>query len=307
MPTIYRWDDASAPDLTGAAGGLMAVLDGCLVNGYGANAAAGWSTAYTGTNKRAYLQGTGSNGRYLRVDDTGTGNARVVGYEAMSDIDTGTGPWPTAAQVSGGGYFRKSSTTDGTARPWLVAADAKRFYLWVGYNVAEGTGLAANATPLYFFGDLLNTDGVDAYNTLLMCGESASSLPTSGTVNIGAVITGHYIPRNYAASAGALNVLKLSDMRALGATSGAMGVAGSTYPDPVTSGMILSAVSVMDLATKIHRGVMPGLYNPLHNLPGASGDTFTGYGGQSGRGFILLDTCNAGAACRIALETTAWE
>ena len=42
MPwTVYRSDDAGAPNLTGAAGSLIAILDAVLVNGYGAKPAAG--------------------------------------------------------------------------------------------------------------------------------------------------------------------------------------------------------------------------------------------------------------------------
>jgi hypothetical protein len=34
---------------------------------------------------------------------------RASGYESMSDVNTGTGPFPTAAQVAGGGYWEKSA------------------------------------------------------------------------------------------------------------------------------------------------------------------------------------------------------
>lgn len=71
--TAYFSTDASAPTLTGTTGSLVALLDAILVNGYGAKAAAGWSIAYTGTSKRDYKQGTGSNGYYLDVDDSGPG------------------------------------------------------------------------------------------------------------------------------------------------------------------------------------------------------------------------------------------
>ena len=33
---VYRWDDASAPVLTGEVGKLAALLKACLVTGYGA-------------------------------------------------------------------------------------------------------------------------------------------------------------------------------------------------------------------------------------------------------------------------------
>src|SRR4051812_10218522 len=39
-PTIYRSTDPGAPRLDGMIGSLQAVLDGCLVNGYGALATA---------------------------------------------------------------------------------------------------------------------------------------------------------------------------------------------------------------------------------------------------------------------------
>ncbi len=306
--TVYRWDDASAPVLTGEAGALIGVLDACLVAGYGAKAAAGWSTAYTDTNLRAYRQGTGANGHYLRCDDSGTGNTRVVGYEAMTGISSGTGPFPTNAQVSGGGYLRKSSTTDNVARPWLIAADAKRFHLWVGYDLATSTGLnAGDEVPMYFFGHLISMDSGDPYSTFLMCGESASTLPSSGALHLTTAIVGHYIARNQAGVSGAVKVAKLSDMRAAAATSGNMGVAGGTYPDPGTSGMVLAPVVVFESDTKLERGRIPGLYNPLHTLPGAGGDVFSGYGSQSSRNFVLLDSCTGVTWCRVALEVTDWE
>ena len=47
---VYRWDDASAPVLTGEVGKLAALLKACLVTGYGSKTAAGWSNPYSATN-----------------------------------------------------------------------------------------------------------------------------------------------------------------------------------------------------------------------------------------------------------------
>jgi hypothetical protein len=78
---VYKSSDASAPVLTGAVGSLVALLDACLVNGYGALAAAGWTKAFTAANKGAYKQNlTGSNnasGMHLYVDDSGPGAGGV--------------------------------------------------------------------------------------------------------------------------------------------------------------------------------------------------------------------------------------
>lgn len=68
--TLYQWTDASAPSLTGQVGSLTALLDAILVNGYGSVSAAGWSIAYTSTNKRQYAMASGGTGRQLYVDDT---------------------------------------------------------------------------------------------------------------------------------------------------------------------------------------------------------------------------------------------
>src|SRR5574337_410841 len=166
-----------APSLTGQAGSLIALLDACLVNGFGAGAvdsvviacgvatvtrsaghpfavnsvaaisgasvsggsingrqrvlaitgttwtfdatgladqsatgaiiaklaSAGWEKKYSGTNLAAYRSlAPDATGCLLRVDDTGANSARVVGYESMTSITTGSGPFPTDTQFGGG-------------------------------------------------------------------------------------------------------------------------------------------------------------------------------------------------------------
>ena len=88
-----------------------------------------------------------------------------------------------------------------------------------------------------------------------------------------------------------------------------MGTAGVSYPDQVSGGMLLSKVYVNDADTSYQiRGLMPGLFNPLHNLPGNPGDVFSGVGPLSGKSFILLDVPNGTARCRVVLETSnTWE
>src|SRR5574337_1555206 len=93
---VYRSSDASAPVLTGQAGSLITVLDACLISGYGSKSPAGWVKPYSGTNLAAYRAATG-NQFYFRVDDSGTVEARISGYETMSDVNTGTGQFPTTA------------------------------------------------------------------------------------------------------------------------------------------------------------------------------------------------------------------
>lgn len=124
---MYSSADPGAPTLSGT-GSIFTVLDAILVDGYGSKAPAGWTKAFTGTGKAAYRMATGAgkSGAYLRIVDqldSGRG-ARWRGYESMTDVDTGTNPVPTVAQVSGDGFYCwKSWTNDGTARYWQAWAD----------------------------------------------------------------------------------------------------------------------------------------------------------------------------------------
>lgn len=121
-------------------------------------ASAGWAKVFTGTNLAAYQSANpASRLPFLRVDDTGTLNARVVGYESMTDINTGTGPTPTAVQMSGGLYWPKANTATGT-RAWALIGDDKSFYLWIAPNISYPL---AGFTG--FFGDILANRTNDAY------------------------------------------------------------------------------------------------------------------------------------------------
>jgi hypothetical protein len=133
--TIYRSTDTDAPVLTGEVGKLVDLLDDCLVNGYGAKAAAGWSKVYSGTNKAVYRPGVAARARpFIRIDDNSpdshAGYCRLSAFEDMQDVDTGDAEWTYFASSP---YFypRKSTTADSTARPWIVAADDRTCLLLI--------------------------------------------------------------------------------------------------------------------------------------------------------------------------------
>jgi hypothetical protein len=259
-------------------------------------APAGWTKAYSGVNKAAYRQG-GGNQFYLRIVDDGTGAAtyaRGVGYETMSDVDTGTGDFPTAAQFSGGLYWYKSSTADAAARPWTAVATNKFFILYV--NV-DGGGLSSNSAA-FAFGDINSYSTSDAYHTIHIAATSTTEtsngnlhkLSTSG-------ITGHYMARSYTQLGTSINVGKTSDTAK--GNSANMGAGGLTYPHPVDGGLYLAPVWVMESASVV-RGVIPGLWNPLHTKPLNNGDTFVGVGGLAGKSFMALTIFNY----QIIIETS---
>lgn len=215
-----------APVLSGTAGSLIAVLDACLVNGFGlktvdslvvagnvatANistghsaekdtvvliagatpaelngewkvsavttntvkfvtegiadqtatgtialkmAPAGWDKSFSGTNLAAYRsKDILATGGLLRVDDTAAQVSRVVGYESMSGVSAGLGPFPTSAQITGGGYWLKSDAASAASVGWVLASDGRFTILNVSPALWRGAGYYMAATR--FFGDII--------------------------------------------------------------------------------------------------------------------------------------------------------
>jgi hypothetical protein len=244
----------------------------------------GWTRAYSGTNKAAYRQASGSNGFLLRVDDTGTTTARGVGYESMTDVDTGAGPFPTSAQVSGGLYWAKSNTADATARPWIVACSEKLFHYQCNHNSASD-GLTSQ---IHTFGDIKSYKSGDVFATIHIGALSATMasnntmhlLATTGTSN------GHYMARTYTQLGTSIQCSKHTDSAKNGSSN--LGAGGVTYPHPVDGGLYLAPLWINESASVV-RGELPGLWAPLHNKPLSHLDTFNGTGALAGKTFITLN------------------
>lgn len=310
--TIYRSTDASAPSLTGVAGSMVTVLNGCLVTGYGAQPAAGWTTPYTGTSQAAYRAPSGKR-RYLYVNDASTTDARVIGYEDMTAINTGTGLFPTTGQLSGGLYFNKG-IAGVIARPWILVATGTCFYFFADGGLAAGLDLTATtaAQSVMFFGDFISNRVGDVWNTSLICSRtvagagatSAAGQITSPTVF--AVHPGHYIARAFTQIGAAIGFSKGTRAGIIGATL-AVGAGGGDYPDPITGNMNLSYVDIYEqtggtAAQVSRRGRLPGIWAPLHTLPGSSMDTFTGTGDLAGKTFMLINVFSSSSPGRLAVE-----
>ena len=86
----------------------------------------GWEKTFSGTNKAVYRSLDPTTNQFiLRVDDTNAQYAAVTMYETMSNVDTGTGASVTK-------YWKKSSTSDTTARPWYAIGNKKSHILLNG-------------------------------------------------------------------------------------------------------------------------------------------------------------------------------
>ncbi|MEG0921352.1 MAG: hypothetical protein RSD57_16970 [Comamonas sp.] len=137
--------------------------------------AGGWEEVFSKTNVSVFRSTDPTGSRfYLRVDDTGTTFARVVAYESMMDVDTGTGPFPSAAQSNGGGYWHKSGAANTTTIRWKMFSDSRFFSLAVASNSQQGP--LFTSAPLRGFGDpiALSPSG-DVWSSLICVSGSGNT------------------------------------------------------------------------------------------------------------------------------------
>lgn len=259
-------------------------------------APAGWEKTYTGTNLAVYRSLDMTSTRsLLRVDDTGTTNARVVGYEAMTDVNTGTGPFPTGTQLSGGLYWPKASDTSSTARGWTVIADGKTFYL----HTNTVTTNAGNGGSIVGFGDIAAFKSGDSYCCQLLGTTSDVANNGAGSVetynynyNNGQTAVGLFLPRSYTGLGAAVCCGKRPEN--YGIADGIVGgVAHVQWPNAADNALVLSRVVVSEYpTTSLHtlRGNLRGLLAPMQNCGTSFGwrDKIDGQGDYAGRKLLVV-------------------
>lgn len=250
VPTIYTYTfDATGISDQTATGAITHKL-----------APLGWVKQYSATNLAAYKSSNvAATGSLLRVDDTDVLNARVVGYESMTGIsDNLVGPFPTAAQVSGGAYITKSNNTSMLNKSWIVVGDDRAFYVWIQY------GSTASLCHSYFFGDTINKKSPDPYSASLIAPTGvANNNPTFTVARQTASSNGtQWMPRGVtglgASQALRRNAVTPVDFNGSASYSGAAGLA---YPNPGDNGLYLVPIALIDTsAGTCYRADMPGLY-----------------------------------------------
>ncbi|MDP1980469.1 hypothetical protein [Undibacterium sp.] len=225
-------------------------------------AGAGWAKAYTATNTAAYKPNdVQSTGCYLRLDDAGTIHTRAIGYETMADINTGSGPFPTNAQVTGGYWWQKSGTTDATARAWLVFADGRMFYL-----VRYPSTSYPTVPEITFFGDILPTKtSGDAYAcaitgnpTALNNSYQANSAQLYYSITSQADI---HFPRSYTGLGSSIPMVRTFPLMNgdTGNYSGNVSAAMS-FPNGADGGVYAVNFALCEFGSKSYRGNLPGVY-----------------------------------------------
>lgn len=247
-------------------------------------APAGWEEVFTGAGVgvfRSTVTGPGSTRFFYRVVDTAAGAsaAEFRGFESMSDVNTGIGLFPTAAQDGGQGIsFYRSDLS--TPRPWCAIADGRTLYLILAYfNSAIGTGRA--------FGDMTPYASSDAFCAFTIGGSDVYTyLADSSKL--------HYVPRIAAGTGSA----QTGTRRALFSPSGTT----HSYPSPIGGGLVLSRPILVSESVAIRgemRGMMACSSNPI------SGGLFTimpTVAGVSGRVCVVSDGSSTGPAVAFPID-----
>lgn len=227
---------------------------------------AGWTEVFSGTNLTALKpSAVEATGMLLRVDDTGTTSARVVGYESMTDISAGVNAIPTDAMLAGGGYWGKSQTSDSAARPWVLVADERGFHL----AIAPGT---SGLYCLRYAGDIVSDKSGDAWGWMLSAGISndAGDSDVSRACNAytgRAARNGAYLARRVSGIGGAVDVQRIG-----AAQNGSADAAYSGSPNysmiggglnAANNGLLLARVELIESG---RRGTIPGLWHARGDL-----------------------------------------
>lgn len=205
-----------------------------------------WEKVYTGTAKAVYRAAAG-NRHFLRCVDggysssSGGGYSRVLGYETMSDVDTGTGPFPTDSQISGGGYWHKAYA--GYAPNWFAVADARGLKLFVmPFPSNPQSGVE------WLFDELEPLSGVDQHHTILSC-NSSITWDAAGAISYRA--GGAYAPRSYSGGGSSILLIQNSALRSY------------TTPAPAGNALLHCPIVLEESATS-PRGLVRGARRLLH-------------------------------------------
>ncbi len=254
-------------------------------------ASAGWQQVFSATNitclKPTVPEATGC---VLRVDDTGTLNARVRAFEAMTDVSTGVGPTPLESQLAGGMYWPKSGVASTLARTCYLVADERGFYLAVA-------PAGSDRYTLLYGGDLASLKSGDAYGYLLTGNQddqtNTSSVP-DGCVGYShrSARTGAYLVRSHTAIGQSTAVQRLGAHHN-GSTAdvyaGTAGYSVGTYPNGPNNGLMTGALELHALGI---RGTLPGLLHPVQDCGNAfaTGAIVDGTGDLAGRRLMAIRT-----------------
>lgn len=262
----------------------------------------GWEKQFSGTNLAVYRSSDVLSTRIpIKVDDTVGQYSTALMAEGFTDISTPVNSCSTQ-------YFKKSSSTDSTARAWLLFADGKTFYLGIDWNSAGTYDFTSHGD----FASLVSGDGYCArlhgHNVSgpTNKGQGTSLATASWEDASGNVPTGT-VARNYAQVVGstplhqgslcAASLFSCSANSYIWALSGNHGYASQSAqvplvaPSAADNGYHFVPVFLKEATAGFRtlRGTQRGLLHVMEQLPIASGyQIYTGVENISGGKVMMV-------------------
>ena len=311
VPSIYRWDDAGAPQLdTVTPSKIINVLKKCLVDGYGAKTGLGWTLEYEdvpGLIAAFRNSPVNGSGGYVRITAYSTdSDSRICTQSALSmnAIDS----------LNFAGYINTYPLSSSHQR-WVLIGTDTAFYFICHHITQDYTGLTDEKT--FFAGDIIPTVVGDVAR-FVVPGMNNESLTSK--YNVSASSGAFDLPFNYDSSlsgigsanvnlAGKLLVPLGSDSTAVSAeycfycpgpqgslqTSAAVeGLVGTLLtPIAIKLNLSVSVSRVTSVAVPFVRGIFPGVMSASYPVNGDAvfGGTVTLGGVEY---FPLSNSANSG-------------
>lgn len=235
----------------------------------------GWIKQFADTNRAMYARtDVNATAMMLRVDDTSTqgGSVRVMSVETASDLDTYTGPSPSAAAFPGGQFWHRGMDNGGPQN-WILIGDGRTFYfLPVGRNSPDGVNDGYYGTDSHAFGDLASFRAADAYACMIGGNQSNGTASTgifSASPTSNAEFTSGFLCQRGYSQIGAAIGLYIPG----GASSGSIVLGGGRplFPSPIDNGMVVGDRVLVGEANAalLHpfRGYLRGVKEPMAQLP----------------------------------------
>jgi len=311
MPTTYQYtsDDAGAPLLTSEmpqpdASSLGNLLKACLVSGYGARPAAGWTNPYAdGSGKYVLRQGGGSQ-EYLYLYDGhpsyGGQTVNLKGFETMSALEIGTNPYPTTAIATFTAVYVKVASA--TPCTWILVADDRTFYFYSRL-------FSGGAYAQLWFGDFYSQLTSGLYRSFLQC-HSPLSRQAALTTSL-AYPEGAWTPRLHNGIYNSADQrLNLYGDTAKGAGYPSIFAGDVPYPASGDNKIWTAKIKLGQWNIPVTRGYLRGTRHWLHQTAAvADRDIWPGTDALAGRNFLLIRDVESGGATKHVLvhETTSWD
>ena len=312
--TVFTYDVAGTP-ATPATGTITSK-----------RASAGWTKPFAATNKAVYRSNdtTGNRYYYRVVDDFattgGAKEARIRGYASMTDVDSGTEPFPTVSQQAEGYFIQKSNAIDATGRHWVVVTDGKIVYFltYWGYATASRTlaSVDGGAIGCCVFGDMLPFKAGDVYMACVSGSPNQNDFNygfsgvMSGTSTVGSEVVGSNnnviaFIRDYTGVTGPKGARPLGS----GICGNPLGsVAVIAYPHPSDNGFYMSPVLAVQSSPSLIRGRIPGLYEPMQGRCFSNTQVVENVQGYAGRKFLFLYNQNGYNSGAVLFDMTGpWD